>query len=467
MKTAFQIFAFLWALCSLFDFTPRASWLEVPHHLLLTASALVVIFRPSSVLAFGLFNALSLLAFVIDSPETPNHRVLFAIGNASILWTGLVLAWKARQPTGVSPFRISGDAWLRAFAPVLRAELVLLYFFAVLHKLNWAYFDPSVSCAVHTLARLTPASLTPWIPEGGAAQLLIIFGSLVIETSIPVLLCIRRTRIWGMILGFLFLSFIGLGYFHFSTGLLALFILFIPTSALDHAFGRAKNGRERQPWRGWTAKGWVVRLIVLALVVAMAEVRELSPGIFRFLQLVWLAGTIAFLVFLVGAPRGWLLWRGASPGRLRDARLVLIFPLLLFFFGLSPYLGLRTVPAFSMFSNLRTEGGITNHLFMPARALRVALYQEDLVEIEAASAPELRRWAQKGSVRVFYELQRQIQEMAVAGETDIAIRFLRSGHRYDLKNAERHHELSAPHSWLIRKWLFFRPVPEAGSPCRW
>jgi len=47
-------------------------------------------------------------------------------------------------------------------------------------------------------------------PEGEAAQLLIILGSLVVEASIPVLLCVRHTRIWGVILGFLFLSFINI-----------------------------------------------------------------------------------------------------------------------------------------------------------------------------------------------------------------------------------------------------------------
>ncbi|MFP8874172.1 MAG: HTTM domain-containing protein [Myxococcota bacterium] len=464
---AFAIFAFLWALSALFDLIPRAAWLDSPAHFFLAASAVVVVLQPSSRLAFAVFNVLRLVAFVTDSPDTPNHQVLFALGSASILWTGLAHAWQTTRERSGSPFRISGEAWLRAFAPVLRAELVLLYFFAVLHKLNWAYFDPSVSCALHTLSRLTQAPFKPWIPEGEAAQLLVIFGSLAIEASVPVLLCIPRTRMWGVILGFIFHGFLGLGYFHFSTGVIALLILFIPTSALDHAFGRLEAWRTRQSWRRWLTREWVPGLISLGLVLAMVEMREIDRIGYRMLRLVWLAGVVCFLLFLLGTRQGWSSWRGAAPGRLRDARLVLIFPLLLFFLGLSPYLGLRTVPASSMFSNLRTEGGVTNHLFMPARALRVASYQEDLVEIEAASDPGLRRWARQGSARVFYDLQRQIQEMAAGGETDIAIRFLRSGRRYDLGSAELNPELTAPHSWLDRKWLAFRPVPGERPPCSW
>ena len=464
---AFAVFAFLWALSALFDLIPRAAWLDSPAHFFLAASAVAVLLQPTSRLAFAVFNLLRLVAFVTDSPNTPNHQVLFALGSASILWTGLALAWQTTRERSGTPFRISGDTWLRAFAPVLRAELVLLYFFAVLHKLNWAYFDPSVSCAVDTLSRLTPAPFQSWIPEGETAQLLIIFGSLAVEASVPVLLCIRRTRMWGVILGFAFHGFLGLGYFHFSTGVLGLCLLFLPASALEGPFARLEAWRERRPWRAWLTHEWVPGLVALGLVLTMVEMREIDRIGYRMLRLVWLAGVVSFLVFLLGARREWSSWRGTAPGRLRDGRTALLFPLLLLFLGLSPYLGLRTVPAFSMFSNLRTEGGITNHLFMPAQALRIASYQEDLVEIEAASDPELRQWARQGSVRVFYDLQRQIQEMAAGGETQIAIRFLRGGRRHDLGSAEENPDLAAPTAWLGRKWLSFRPVPGERPPCSW
>jgi hypothetical protein len=50
-----------------------------------------------------------------------------------------------------------------------------------------------------------------------------------------------------------------------------------------------------------------------------------------------------------------------------------------------------------MFSSLRTEGVVSNHLFMPA--LRVVGWQDELVEIESANDPALRA-AQGGQVGV-------------------------------------------------------------------
>ena len=104
---------------------------------------------------------------------------------------------------------------------------------------------------------------------------------------------------------------------------------------------------------------------------------------------------------------------------------------------------------------------------MPTEALRIASYQDDLVEIEGASDPALRRWAREGSLRVYYDLQQQIQKMAAEGKSDIAIRFLRGDRRYNLGNAEQNPELSDRPSWLARKWLSFRAVPGERSDCRW
>lgn len=59
-----------------------------------------------------------------------------------------------------------------------------------------------------------------------------------------------------------------------------------------------------------------------------------------------------------------------------------MFPVFVVFFALMPYLGLRTAGTFSMFSNLRTEGDISNHLLLAANPLKM-WYQEDVVEILA------------------------------------------------------------------------------------
>jgi hypothetical protein len=142
---------------------------------------------------------------------------------------------------------------------------------------------------------------------------------------------------------------------------------------------------------------------------------------------------------------------------------------------MSPYLGLRTVPAFSMFSNLRTEGGVTNHLFMPATALHVAAYQDDLVRIRATNRTALERWAKEGPLRTFYDLRSRVQRFAreereaSAGAPLPAIRleFDRGGKRYTLRNAGENPEIMAEIGWLERSYLNFRPVPRERQACTW
>jgi NADH:ubiquinone oxidoreductase subunit 6 (subunit J) len=61
---------------------------------------------------------------------------------------------------------------------------------------------------------------------------------------------------------------------------------------------------------------------------------------------------------------------------------LLLIPALLFANGLMPYLGLKTETSFAMYSNLRTEGGYSNHWLMPA-SLQVWDYQRDLSQFTA------------------------------------------------------------------------------------
>jgi hypothetical protein len=180
-------------------------------------------------------------------------------------------------------------------------------------------------------------------------------------------------------------------------------------------------------------------------------------------------------ILLVGIPLAGLLGpreiaaalAGPAPGRLSAAPVLLIFPALMLFHGFSPYLGLRTVPAFSMFSNLRTEGGLTNHWFMPPRALRIAGFQEDLITLRSAQDEELRRFARRPR-RTFFDLQQRIQRMSAAGKRDIALSYRRGNQVYTLERAETDPELMRRAPWWQRKWLKFRPVPiSTQRECAW
>ena len=95
----------------------------------------------------------------------------------------------------------------------------------------------------------------------------------------------------------------------------------------------------------------------------------------------------------------------ASPFRLRSAWLVPGL-LLIIVNGASPYLGLKTGVAYTMYSNLRTEDGFENHLFIP-RALRVFSFQDAPVQILESTAPELQRVSDRNEALVFFDFQQE------------------------------------------------------------
>jgi hypothetical protein len=370
--------------------------------------------------------------------------------------------------------------------------LFALYFFGVLHKLNRDYFDPEISCAVGTFAAVAPAWLDRLASANLATRSALIAGSLLVEAAVPLLLAFGRTRRAGIALGALFHGFLGLRFFAFSTGLLAFYALFVPSALWERAAARIDQ---------WSARGgpaWGLRspLARCALRLRAALLSPLCAGLAALLVVAAFGVSGALLaedaewaalpragfpllaigwILLIGVPLAWLLgsrqlagdFAARSPGRLASAPLLLVFPGLVLFHGMSPYLGLRTVPAFSMFSNLRTEGGLTNHWFMPSRALRIAGFQEDLVTLRSAQDEELLRFARRPR-RTFYDFKMRIQRMAAAGKHEIAVSYRRGSQVHALVRAETDPELMEPVPWWQRKWLKFRPVPiSTQRECAW
>lgn len=172
------------------------------------------------------------------------------------------------------------------------------------------------------------------------------------------------------------------------------------------------------------------------------------------LWLLYAASTLA--VFLLALRQG-----GA---RLLDLRglvgvrspLLALGPALVCVNGLSPYLGAKTETSFSMYSNLRTEGGATNH-FLVRKPLRLFGYQEDLVTILESSDPKLQWYADTGHVMTWFEFREHLGR-----RRRIAVRFQRSGEpAQTLTRSDEDPRLVPWPSWL-RKLLFFRPAKVEG-----
>ena len=342
-------------------------------------ASLALLARPRSLVTLVTW-AIVQSSFHLLAPHTPwNHGAFIALMNVAILASvARVYLRGGRGDDQVTREAIADrDAIFEHFAPALRVSLILLYAFAFLHKLNWDYLDPRVSCADHVLTWLDTKYRI--LPIGPTLTTVGIWSSLFVEGCVAILLCSRYTARFGLIIGFAFhlaLSPYG-GLYGFAAAMYAVYYLFLPVGFTDDVGARLASIRQRlrlDPVRAWI--GPVLATIILATVLLLNVLRGSSAlGAGLAWWYLWILG--------VGACFGPELLRAlrkteAAPLAPSWLPLVVV-PLLVVYNGLCPYLGLKTESSWAMYSNLRTEIR-PNHIFMPTW-LQVAGYQQDLIEI--------------------------------------------------------------------------------------
>lgn len=431
-----------------------------------TLAAAALLARPGSTPRLVVLLLIWTAHKVQAMPAVPNHILFTAIVNLTLLAALLVHA-----------LRRGGESVQRSLdelaAPPIRAGVIVLYGFAVLHKLNADYFDPGVSCGPQLFREM--GDHLPFLPSGGWVDWPGIIGSLLAEAAIGLLLVFRRTRALAIAIG---LPFHGMLVFHFNlyvgsfTALVfSLFALFLPLPYVE----RITRWRPLPPAARYAPLA--IAVIIIAAVAGLAwqrgadtpeELRELVAATIGPLMRVVVTLYAAAIVVLGMR----LLWM-ARPFPVGDAVFrfghpaFVAVPVLLLFNGFSPYLGLKTQTSFSMFSNLRTELRSTNHFFMPV-GLRLAGYQEQMVIVEEATSPALQTYCSAKEWIPLFELRRAAVEDTSAdfrvvyrhvGDTERIVA-ARTGEADPLA-AE---VFDAP-SWLQRKLLYFRPVPPHGVPC--
>lgn len=468
---AFTVFTVLWACAALFH---HAAWPQRAFgtaSLLVTLPALWLLMRPGSVPRLALLAVGQLAQVWRVGPErVSNHWAFTTFVNLTILLALARVLW--REHSG----RVEKGALFLDFAPVVRLELLVLYFYAVLHKLNTDFLDPTLSCAAQQYGQI--AAQFPLLPTAAWAQYSAIYGTLLVELAIPVLLVVRRTRLAGVLLATLFHFVLAVNpeavFYDFSSMLFAVYFLYLPHDywgALRERWVRSGAGagvRARVSGRTLrlAAKG-VLALIALAVVAAWlkgaaprqaATVNAAQEGA----RLAWVVyGGLLIAAFLTVARGTPLLAavRGLDSLRPRTAVPALVL-LLLLLNGLSPYLGLKTDNSFSMFSNLRTEGERWNHAILPP-SMKVAGYQDDLVEIVSTSHPYLERIRRAGQRLTYFDLRVRASERPAA-----AVTYVRGGRTYVVPRVADDPELrQAP---ALRRLFAFRPVDPPGvrTPCR-
>jgi hypothetical protein len=313
-----------------------------------------------------------------EAPVLGSHWVLAGLVDVAFLLA--VIAAIAARTGGRA-----GDRAVTMFVPLARWVLIGFYVFAAFAKLNHAFFTPSVSCGTFYLDELAGSlGISLHSMTAGGWSHFVPFGVAATEMSIPILLCVRRTRHAGVVVGLVFHSLIALDQTHvfsdFSAVLVALFVLFLP-AAFAREIVRLFGERVR------------VAVAAVCLLLLLVQWKQGNTRLFRDgLGWAWVIFDVVLLVLVARflmRPHPAPIEQPMSFARHGVPRWLAIVPVLVLLTGLSPYLELRTAYAFNMYSNLETADGDSNHLLV-TRTLPVTDFQSDLVRITATDDPALR-----------------------------------------------------------------------------
>ena len=401
---------------------------------------------------------LTVLALVwFEAPQIGNHWLIAGFVSLAAL---LARPWS--------------DGWLDRAAPGLRVLLLVFYSFAAFAKLNSGFFDRTESCARFFANQSLEFYQLPLIPAGSLVALAAIVASATIELSVPLLLMIRRTRRFGVVLAILFHLVLALDlrqhFFDFTLVLVPLFMLFTRPGVLT-AFDQRLGG-PRDPSSG----RWVVPLT--AMVVAFSlPVPTAAKGLAILASWVlWIIVLVAIVrtlitVRLIRLPRSSSSRasssRASSPPALSEAASGLSWrvpvPLaavvvLALLNGLSPYLELKTATGFNMYSNLLTDGGRSNHFIVPDTAeLRGGA--TDLAVIVETDDEDLAEYIDSGFALPFANLSDYLSD-----HPDTSLTYERAGERQVVERAGDHPELQQRMPLLLEKFALRRAVPLADPP---
>jgi len=361
----------------------------------MTFAAVLTIAQPGRLRNLGLLVLAQFATFWHESPHVTNHTVLAMIVDLTFVVGWARVAWRSRVWSTGGRAVEAGELF-RTVAPVLRLEVVALYFWATFHKVNADFFHLDTSASVEHFANMSGMFEKlglPGLPMWEWVQASTVYGTLLIEGGIPALCLFRKTRVWGVWLGLLFHYMLGFeDYYDFSALAYAVLFLFAPANfptLLAEWWSRSGLAARLAQFRAARLFQVIpIPVLLFALALLFLSVFDLLHG-----RASDRTGKVLFLAY--GLPV-MLAWFGANHTRGSEAPLqprsafalpswaFALFPLLVFVNGLTPHVGLKTRSAFAMFSNLRTEGQQSNHLVLPS-ALQVFGYQHDMVRIESGS----------------------------------------------------------------------------------
>jgi hypothetical protein len=317
-------------------------------------------------------------AMLANLPNPSNHEFLVGILSVGVLLDAVLHRLLRIRPRNT-------DVFFNRVAPVIRVLVMLAWITAAFAKLNEGFFANTTSCAVW-VADAVPLMRLGYYPSFVRAG--VIYGTLIAEFSIAILLICRRSRVVGVVVAWVFHTVAALaGHAAFSGLLLPLYLVFLPTEVLNNV------GVQARLWLGaiWSSGTALLRhrrcapLVSVLWIVGLALLQVLPEWWFVYARRY--GATMSYLLFAAGAAA--LLWRSWTPGHTAPTMQHLFSwrnpmgALILLVFvasALNPYVGLKTRYSMTMYSNLETEGEHWNHFVAPSW-LRVFDYQDEIMTI--------------------------------------------------------------------------------------
>ena len=386
-------------------------WLDVidvrSPHFLVVLVALCTVLRPTSVPRFLTMIAMEVFAVALDMPHVGSHTLLLLVSGLCVLaW----VAWFALRTQRLP----DAGVLFEKIAPFFAVQLLLVYAVAAVAKLNTGFLDPGISCAASMSGRLPGFHLS--FLAGSWRVVAAIWGTVVIEMALPILLAVRRSRMVGLVLGGVFHAVLGLaGNVPFSALAFALFVAFLPPDTPSRLFPLAATRPGLVRWAGRArraSRSVAAYPVAVSSWLAGAAVFPDEPGtgptlLSNGMSVLMVAAFAGGILLVLGFTRGG--WQSHSARSLRIHHPVFVAGILLLLLNsVSPYVGLKTDSSLTMFSNLQTEGDQWNHLLIP-EAVRVFPYQDDPVRILASDNPALDAHRHDGVRLLPFELERHLR----------------------------------------------------------
>lgn len=450
------LFTFLFAFAVLSHQVGYRVAYDSPLGLSVSGAALAAVVWPGATWTLVVLCG-SVLADVVWRFDTVLNHWLFAGFLAAAVLVALGHTWlshaRAAGDTRHAHRASPGDPLRTA----LLGCLVALYAVAGFHKLNHDFIGSPESCGVMVGEQLLHAL---HLPVFSAIGPMTVVGTFVAELGLPLLLVLQRTRRAAIVASVLFhMACSVAGYPRFSALSMAALVAVVPAEEQWPAFART------------IFSSWMLRVaLAVTLVLSMTLSYSGTDGVYLAVQLA-LAMMVAVLALANppvamhadertpdrrGLPPAW-----PSRGIVHVA-IPISVPLLLVVVGMAPYVGLGTERAFGMYSNVRTEGGITNHLI--ARPdWQVAAFQRDLVTVLDDPGHATVRTGRTDRVMPWIEFRHRLSQRVLATpDLPVRVHYARAGVVHTVSDAQRDTLLALPTTSWQRRFLRFRAIEPSG-----